>query len=541
MRPPPSSEAAPRTDRELRSRDGGVGVGQGNGRKPSSRGKLDPAESSLKISLAAVHPRAIVASAVFRVTARAAGIGPVTGVAVVRSAEVPAGVEAAHACIIDFQKMRTVNLVRIKQEGGDEIAIDQLRAWLGTRFDETPLASTRATSIRFGEVQTERLLVIGDATVAELEELGEVRLPSPPGDLEILLGATRLWARPGPVRPEGEDAVFTIDVDLTAAIQAAVDAAAPGDFPLELVLNAGAPGDLGFSVHELDVSTIYPVPLPDQGARTVVFAEEGRQTLDLPLGSGSAGWVVSQVRAVVEARLPPARIVPAEGPTLTGEAELLLDAERAVVVLLPSGQLDPFDALAAVRLPVLVDEGTAELVAVLRADAAGRPGEPLPGPSLGPITVEARPRADGPAWVTLSAPRPQALQPGAPLWLAVQITRGRLSLLVNAPGATPPNRIWRGLPNGPFKELPAIAGVWPDGLSGAIRLVGLPSADQPIEALKAWVTGSSSGVEFTPTEQGIEMSLDVSSRPPGTTLPVLLVASAPGAYRFRAVEVVYHL
>jgi hypothetical protein len=547
-RPSHSDEPAPATDRELHAKGARVGVGKpGRSRKPSSRARVEPAESTLKISLTSVQPRAIVESAVFRVTAKAAGITPVTAVAVVRGAEPPtdSAETDGRACIVDFQKMRTVNLIRIRQDGDETLQIHDIRPWLGTEFadDDHRVGSGSDTSVSFPEVQTERLLVVSDATTAELEELCEVRLPSPPADLEILLGATRVWARPGPVRPEGEEATFSIDVDLTAAVQSAVDAAAPGDFPLELVLNAGAPGDLGFTIHELVVSTAYLVPLPEQGAKTVVFTEEGRQALSFPLGSGSAGWTVSEVRATVDAKLPPLRTEPAEGPELTSEAELLLDAERAVAIKLTSGQLDPFEALAGVRLPVLVDEGSAELVAVLRADAGGpddsRPGEPLPGPSLGPITVEARPRADGPLWVTLAPPKPIAVPPGVALWLTVQVPRGRLSLQVAVPSGAPANPIWRGLPNGPFKALPPIAGVWPNGLSGAVRLVGQPSADTPIEALKVWVTGASSGVEFTPTDQGIEMNLEVTSRPPGTSLPLILVASTPGAYRFRTVEVVY--
>jgi hypothetical protein len=243
----------------------------------------------------------------------------------------------------------------------------------------------------------------------------------------------------------------------------------------------------------------------------------------------------------VDTKISLERVAPAEGPTLTGDAELVLDADRAVAVRLPAAQLARFTSLNGVRLPVVVEQGSAELVGVLRADLGGAagPGAPLEGPSLGPITVEARARAEGAQWITLAPAKPRRLAPGAGLWLVVQASRGQAVLRVSIPAAAPANPLWRGLPDGPFKAVPALPGAWPQGLDGAIRLVGEAVPDQPIPALQVWVSGSSRGVEFTPGSEGVVMNLDVTARPPGTVLPLIVVASTPGVYRFRDVEVIY--
>jgi hypothetical protein len=533
--------------RELHAdEDGKVGIGdpKRSGRKRSKPPRLEPAESSLELTLTGVVAGSIVEAAVFTVSAGVAGASPLTSVAVVRAGSLPsdAADDDKNASIVDFQRMRTVSQISITQPAGETLEIHDLRAWLGTQFADAAhrIGSGASTSFSFPEVQTERLLVVTDATTQELAELGTAILPSPPADLEIVAAGTRIWSRQGPVRAE-IGAPFVVDVDLTAEVQAAVDAAAPGDFPLKLLLSAGSPGDLDFSIKTLTVSKVFHVPLPDQGGKSLVFGSEGRQTLNLPLTGSAASWTVSHVRATVDAKIAATRVLPPEGPTLTGDAELVLDAEHAVAVKLPAAQLAAFDTLSAVRLPVFVDSGSAELVGVLReegGDEAG-PSEPVSGPSFGPITVEAAPRGDGPRWITIASSAPHKLTPGVSLWLVLALARGKLSLLISLPAGSPANPLWHGLPSGPFQPLPSIPALAPAGLDGAVRLVGVSSTDQPIDALQIWVSGSSEGVEFTPSSDGVVMDLDVTARPPGTDLPLLVVATTPGSYRFRGVEVIY--
>jgi hypothetical protein len=540
-----STEAPPRSmKRELRSEsDGRVGVGdRKRPPKGSGRPRLEPAEDSLELPLTGLVPGSIVENAVFTVSAGIAGASPLASVAVVRPGAAPSdGDDDKNTSIVDFQRMRTVSEIAITQPSGETLEIHDLRPWLGTQFADAThrIGSGADTSFSFPEVQTERLLVISDATAEELAERGTVVLPSPPADLEIVLGTTRLWSKAGPVRAAA-DAPFSIDVNLTREVQAAIDAAAPGDFPLTLMLSAGTPGDLGFAVKSLVVSRVYQVPLPDQGGKSLVFETEGRQTLALPLASDGASWNVSHVRATVDAKIAATRVLPPEGPPLTEDAELLLDAEHAIAVRLPASQLAAFDTLSAVRVPVFVDSGSAELVGMLRDDRGDQgPGDPSSGASFGPITVEAAPRAGGPQWITLTSPAARKLQPGVTLWLVLAVARGKLSLLVTVPTSAPEHALWHGLPSGAFHPLPAIPDFAPAGLEGALRLVGVSATDAAIAALQVWVSGSSEGAEFTPTSDGVAMDLDVTARPPGAELPLLVVATTAGSYRFREVEVVY--
>ena len=118
---------------------------------------------------------------------------------------------------------------------------------MGTKFDGG-FEGNGFLAATFNELQTERLLVgVANAIApSALADGGKVTTTTPPADLELLVGGTRVFFRPGPAPPG-----FSQDVDVTAAVQAAVDAGgtvgADGNLTVPLTLQARVPGTLGLA------------------------------------------------------------------------------------------------------------------------------------------------------------------------------------------------------------------------------------------------------------------------------------------------------
>jgi hypothetical protein len=502
---------------------------------------------------------ALISSAVFTVRAAPGGLSSVKQAGIVREGQRPANLPTsvpggADAFVIDFQRLRTVTEVALQG-----LKIYLLLPWQGTQFAPTWQAifssATGEHDAVFAEVQTERLLVLcdppsaSDVTPAD-EVAGRMRvsLPAPPSDLELLVNGKRVWTRPGAVRPErdttrprADDDFFVVDVELADEVQRA---AAAGD--VTVTLKTAVPGIIGLS-HRVAFQRVHEVVFPESDPRTVVTAAEGFTSVALPVPAAASSWRIDELRMVVAAELPATRVQPASGPDPSDGAVLLLDAEHTVVARVADTQLEAFAALSGIRVPLRAAAGGAEVAAVVRADAAGAPGDIVPGPSLGPLQIAA---SETPAWITLAFPRAVKVARRTPLWFALQVSRGRAEWPVSAPAGTPQNPIRIGLPSGPFRALPAIPAVAPSGLSAIVRLLGESSTDAPIPALDAWVAGNDKRASFTPAADGLPVSLVMSPSPAlgsdaavvaGGAVQLQLRASTAGTFKFRSVSIIYRL
>ena len=494
---------------------------------------------------------AIVQSAVYTVTARPAGVVTIGTVAQVR--------EGDGELVVDFQGMRTVDRLQAP------VAITTIRPWAGTKFSNTSLISNGSGVVqRFTEVQTERLLVQFSGALGEedLAANGSVSVLSPPADLELLVNGTRAWFSAGPAKPSGDaedPTAFVAEVDLTTPVRAVVAAAPPGaeSVAVEVVLRSSVPGQLALGA-VLDIQQTFAVLFPEGTTRAVEAPEEGAYEVALPLPAEAADWQIHEVQATVSATLPLPRVLPPDGPELSADAKLLLDADHAVLVGLPPAGLAPLATLAAIRLPIGVGAEGAELAGVLRVDDSGVPGEPLPDGQLGPVTLPAG-DLDERAWTTLPLAKEHKLAPGELLWAGLQLARGSISWprAVPAPPAPPPALasdapLRRQLPNGAFRSLSSAGDV--PTTAGAVRLVGEAPASSPLAAVELDVVlddeGTSVGVPaFTPTTDGVLVALRLV--PPLTragepaafdqtgALTLRLTTKAPGSVSFTGVRIAY--
>ena len=524
-------------EQQVRFRDGELFVSNRDlaeeaiqSRKPSAKSAVNKSVAALDLPLTDLPPEALVRQAI--VTMRALAPGE-TGIRDVAQVRVAAGDAAeSTALVVDFGAMRTV--AGISAPAG----ITRVQPWLGTQFgdDVEPLGGD-STARTFPEVQAERLLVTlgGALTPDELAD-GSVTIPKPPPDLELQVNGVRTVFRSGPAAPAAEE------VDVTAAVQAAVDA---GAVPVLLTLRAAVPGVLELDA-SLDFLRTQAVVFPEGVARVLETDAEGDAQLALPLAGDTSAWKVHEVQMTVTGRPAPERVLPPVGPDPSDEAELVLDADRSVVAGLPPGRVGALESLAALRLAVAVAAEGAELAGTLLADAGGAPGEVVPDGQLGPVTLAP---GDGstPVWVTLPLAAVRPLVPGVPVWVALQLARGQVVWPVAKPDGDPrldaPLR--RRTPSGTYRELSAVKGSSPP--SARLRLVGVPPANAPLGALDAQVEGTSEIVSFTPTADGVRVAIRLATPATAETegafadgaLQLRVTVSAPGSYSFSAVKVAY--
>lgn len=476
---------------------------------------------------------AVVTEARLHVTAAApANATPAGGIAAVRAA---AGAPASTSTeiVVDFGVMRTVSGIRAPA------GILSIAAWRGTSFDQWVYGDdTPSTSVSFTEVQTERLLVTMASGVvpATFAEQAVVTTTTPPADLELLVGGERVWTRPGPV-PAG----FGEDVDVTVALQAAVDrggADASGVVAVPVVLRSRVPGALGLDLAApIGYLRTHTVAFPDR-TTTRALSEEGELTVPLPLPPEAAGWIVHRVLATVVATDDdPLRVLPPVGPPPTEAVELVLDPDRRLVVRIPPQRLAPFGQLAAIRLPVLVGDGGIEIGGAFLVDADGLPGEPLPKGSLTPLTLP--PGGDW-GFVTVSLPQPVEVTADAPLWLSLAATRGSASIGLGPPvGAASDTTLRRVLPNGAVRAMSSPAGLRTDVLR--LRLVGIPPAAAPIDLVAVDLEGGTTVHEPVepPLAAGGLVSLASTTPGPRPDLALTLTATAATSVTIGPVVVAY--
>jgi hypothetical protein len=435
--------------------------------------------------------------------------------------------------VLDFQGLRTVSEVTAPSG----VAITGVHAWLGTRFDDTAVTTIEipVRTVAFKELQTERLLVSLDSEVdpAAFAAAASVVLPTPPSDLELLVNGVRAWFRRGPI----EGAQFATTIDLSAAVAAAV-AAGPG--AVTVTFRAAAPASLTLDC-TAEILQRYPVVFPESAARTVDAPSEGVYPLLLPVQAApsSKPWLVRQAIVDVAAKLPPTRVLPADGPSFSDDAELVLDTDHGIAVRLPAGALSSLGALAGVRLAVVAGADGAELAGTLRADAGGSPGDPIPKGALGPVTLEPSTATDA-AWIDLALTSPHPLKSADVIWLELQAARGAVAWKL-APDDAAEAPLARRAPNGRYVGLSPLAG----SLTGALRVVGVERTNNPLAAVIVAATAhtSSGTVAGVPTQTGTTLALvldpPVSFAPDGSDFSLDLTISAPGSYAVSSAELQY--
>lgn len=484
------------------------------------------AELSLDIDLPAT---AIVLDGSITVTADAAGHTPIATVAQVRASSGDPAAASAQL-VVDFGGMRTISAVSV----GGHATIQSVSVWLGTKFDDAGLTPTPfgVDGLQFSEVQTERLQLTLSATVAPADAMadGTVIMTTPPADMELLVNGTRAWFRPG-----AAPTPFSEDVPVAPLLQAAVDA---GDVPVKVTLKSRVAGRLGVTPEHTSFLNTHVVVFPGGTSADLEMSEEGPVTLPLPLPAAAANWQVRRVDAVVAGDVGPGRVVPALGPAASSDVLLGLDPDHAVVVRLPRAQVRRLAKLTALRIFVAAGPSGAEIGGTLRSDRDGDPGDPLPGATLGPVTVAAPVNsADDPvaAWVTLALTKPLAVSsPDRFVWASIQCSRGQLTWPLAlgptvtpaaAPAAAPPDQddlntsVRRQLPNGNYRPLSAPRGVATD--SAVLRVAGEPPRDSPIFLMDGGIGGTASTTVFTPNPGGVTLKLGAE---PAVT------ASTPGAF-----------
>jgi len=452
------------------------------------------------------------------------GAKPVGIVEVAKVAEVRKDPEGA---IIDFGRMRTVNGLNLGSTTASEVF-----PWQGAAFSIRSVSSTTPVPTTFGEVLTERLRVVSNpgaaAVTVALARAAQVSLPGAPSDLEVTVAGRRIFLQSGEAKrpPDAKPGdYFVAVIDATDAVKAA--AGAGPDVPIEL--RAATAGLLSLET-KVTRTRVHEVQFPEGTERVLTFVSEGTATLELPLPGGADDWRVAEVGMKATAKLGAQRIIPAIGPAASTEAELVLDADHPIALQITADELDSFGAIAGVRLQAQVEDGAAEIAGVLLADVSGAPGESLPGGDLTPVQLAAGTFA----WQTLALRKPLRLD-GRPLWLALQVAHGRLSMKLAASGG---GEILRGRPGGPWRGFSKGVAITP---RAALRVVGEARDDIAMYALAATLPGAPQ-VVLVPTAAGVELQI-VPSPPihPSGSLQIALTAIAPGIYRFGEVQVFYRL
>ena len=488
---------------------------------------------------------AIVADARVEIEARPAGRTAIGNLATVRPAS-GASAEPTKELVVDFGGLRTVSTISTPS------SLTGLRPWLGTGFPSSgelvpsgPLRKGEArTEFAFTEVATERLLVslAGAVTPAGLAAAGRITQQDPPADLEVVVGGEQVDFRPGPVRGSGSH--LLAEIDITAAVQRAVAASA---VPVSVELRSSLPAQLTITQARTAYLHAHTVAFPEGGRRTLPVPEEGTVPIALPLtarpgGVDPANWRITLVRFELSGDVGEVRVVPAVGPAIDFGGEVLVDADRPVVVRLPPSALRRLGRVDGIRL-LLRGEQATELAGFLRGGAAV-PGDELPGGQLAPTTVE--PSAEA-GWVTLPLARALPADATGGMWAVVQVTRGRVALMLAAAGQPDDEGlIRRQAPNGSFRALPTVEGL--STTATPIRVVGAAPPTAPIDAVVVSVPGTARPtVAGTPTTSAVTHELpladgvttaDTAARV-GADLVLQLSVSGPGTYTIGPVVVGY--
>lgn len=429
---------------------------------------------------------------------------------------------AASAVVVDFGGRVTVSGLHLDSGWSFLVDGETSRQLVG------PLVAGQANHLAsFPATTTSRLIIgFGGASVpSQVAVAGSVDVALPAADLEIFVNANRAWSRPGPAEPGLPDQAFLGDPGLTGACQEELDA---GRTPLRVRLRSRTPATLDLTLTGSYLHS-HKVEFAEGPMRSVDATTESRLTVDVALPSEARVDTIEEVHATVTARTGPERVVPADGPPLSPDAALIIDADRAASVRLPAAT-GSLATLAGVRLPLHAGSGGAELRGVLRSGSAEEPGAVLPRGSLGPATLEA---GAGVRWVSLLLPKPQK-PPAGPIWLDVIVTRGSVEWPLATAAGTP---VRRPTPGGTYRRIATVSGVDTDA---AVRIIGVPLATAPVFPVDVGAAGAApAGVVVRGTTADITLVFPDGASTASDTLRLVLTASTAGTFTLSDVSVDY--
>ena len=495
----------------------------------------------------ALRRNALVERFDVQVRAQQADATMLASCAQVRTQEEGNGIVTA---IADFGSPRTVIGVGAVADPAGAISIFVVTPWTGAEFAAKSAyaalsiasdAHTHETIVRtaepstpdeaiFPDVRTERLRISLITGVDSDTIAGRLwaRLPDLPADLDLRIdGGPPVWTSAGPVQPgaRGFDAQGRQTVPLAPALAALTgDPTRDEAVTFQVVLTSRVPGKLDLTTGTTSVKYLARVDLGAEGQRQLTFDAEGLQALALALPS----WVdtVERVSMTLTAKLPAERVIPPVGPPaapIPGDggaatlAELVLDTDHAAAARLPMNT--DLAEIVALRLPLRAAASGAEARVVLH-EAGSEPGALVDGGTSKPVILD---EGDEEAWTTFTLPRPVKLDPTAPPWAALVVSRGSVSWTLGTfATAGETNAIRRGPPAGPWRTLPSLLASVPT-IGGRLRVVGRATDDRPVAPFLVNVQGASAAaarqVATTPTAKGVRFEWRLSSDP-ATVLPV---------------------
>ncbi|MGI6655698.1 MAG: hypothetical protein ACOX5Z_02510 [Desulfobulbus sp.] len=478
------------------------------------------------------------------ITAKAAGKCQLSEVADLRKSQ-----DGVQKIVIDLNQHRPIANLELPEK------MQAVYPWIGAKFQTRKNLLSRDTQKeRFSEVATDRLQVTLYSDNFDLEKLrneGAITLPDTPTTLTLTVNGRTAWthfARNGLTTAEDPEAGFCERVDITRMVHEEIDA---GNTKIPLVLHATPACRLGLKELNAPYRLVHAVRLPGQ-ALSLTMSEEGPCTLSLPLPEGSGNWQVAEIHGSLSGKTGESRVVPAEHLPESELGELVLDPDHYLAARLDKDLLAGFQQIEGVRLPLVVTEGGAEIVAMLRRDEQNAPGTSLPEARFAARTV---PATDREQWVSLDLEQVVDVPENKALWLELRAVRGRCwwrlgsEKTKDATGeVTKPIgvvELQRAAPGGVFAEFIPKLNNTPHQLLGRLRIKGRPTAGG-IAALQypdSSTTGASetSTVDLTPGRGPLEFALALS--PPLTSqngaLNVQLLCRAPGLYTFSDIRLIY--
>lgn len=523
--------------------------------------------------------------AVFEISASPGGATKVSSVATVREAAVPPSTDTTfkdvHGCAIDFGRLVSVadfylstastptrssgDRGRTARTIGSSNDIARIFPWTGVGWTTTPMSGSTVQ-----EMQTERLLVTStsDDIVETVGKHGVVELPTQPTGLELQVEGTTVWfERQGSTADLASSPAATgsYKVDRTDAVRDALAKARPsgGNQVVTATLRATTPGQLTLTVHAEILHEYRPPLAPHAFTSTLPLAEERLLSLELSEYDDKSPFeptdTIRKVSLTVRGTFGPERVEPVEEPTLVPLTTLVLGGGRTVLLGIRDVLTTPFGALQAVRLQVSSPKGGELAGRLLTGDHKGRPGGPVKGGDVPPVTVAA---STEPAWLTMPFPDPVPLPdpatpdtlPSLPYWLELTATYGEVVCGVTRDTVVPAAPLLRRLPGGGTRSLTVLGKTAPPGgdepaLLVPLRVVGLPGKKQPLPAVTFRVDGleppGNPGATPTPKGLGLDIRLgdgvkpSPGSVPPRLVLPVHVRVSAPGTLTLEDVVVLF--
>jgi hypothetical protein len=529
--------------------------------------------------------------AVFEISAAPGEATKVSSVATVREAAVPPSSDTKlkneHGCTIDFGRLVSVADFYLSNASAtakvhatkDRAAktrttkirvstdrISRIFPWTGVGWSTTPMSGTKVQ-----EMQTERLLVTSnfDDVVETVEKYGVVDLPTQPTGLELQVEGTTVWfERQGSTADLASPPAATgsYRVDRTDAVRDALAKARPsgGNRVVTATLRATTPGQLALTVRA-EILHEYHAPLASNAfTSTTPLAEEQLLRLELSEHDDKSPFeptdTIRKVSLTVRGAFGPERVEPVEEPALVPLTTLVLGGGRTVLLGIRDVLTAQFGALQAVRLQVSSPKGGELAGRLLTGDHLGRPGGPVKGGEVPPVTVAA---STEPAWLTIPFPDPVALPdpkspdtlPRVPYWLELTATYGEVACGVTRDTVVPAAPLLRRLPGGGARALTVLGRTAPPGgdeppLHVPLRVVGLPGKKQPLPAVTFSVDGldlpEDPGTTPTPEGLGLDIRLGDGVRPSLRTatptrlvLPVQLRVRASGTLTLEDVVVLF--